>query len=240
MSKDPNKQKANDDVTKANRESELEAKLTAAEKLTVNKENLLTQLLAKNGVRDVLKAEQEGKSVVVVDASELAQLRAGKTKSVEPDPVKAAPAIDDAMTNQELADSILSSVSDLVSKKLDDKMSVVEPELDRVKAERESRQKKEVEEQINQCRQNHKDEFDNLQTPMYETWDRLMKQGPSVEDIFQLTKVYHKDPIDEKAETEKPAPTVTHESDVTSESSKVLPGSVGFKQMLQAHMSAKE
>jgi len=238
MTLDKTKTSANDDVTKAKRESELEAKLTEAEKLTLNKENLLTQLLAKNGVRDVLKAEQEGRSVAIIDAEELARLKSGKEPVVEE--VK-APAIDDSMSNQELASSILSSVSDLVSKKLDEKMSTVTPELDKVRLDRENRQKKEVEEQINACRQSHPDEFDNLQKPMYETWDRLMTKGPQVEDIFILAKAHNADPIDEKAETEKPnGPSTSGNAGPTKSDKRVLPGSHGFKQMLQEHMDSRD
>ena len=98
MAKDTSDKNANNAGDKANRENELEQKLTEAEKLTLNKENLLTQLLAKNGVRDVLKAEQEGRSVTIIDQDELASLKAGKEKTAEE--TVTAPSIDDSMSNQ--------------------------------------------------------------------------------------------------------------------------------------------
>lgn len=230
---------ANDDVSKAKREEELEKKLSTSETQKATKDNMLTQLLAKSGVQEVLKAEQEGRRVVMVDQKELDELR-----DVKASPAPSTPdvsSIDDNMSNKELAATILATTSDLVERGVKSSLSSVRSDVDKVKVFQDNAEKREVEDQIKKCQSDHPDEFDSLQKPMYGTWDRLMKKGPSVEDIFILTRAYNSDPVDEKVETEKPDSVATTTAKAeTGDEAKVLPGAVGFKQMLAEHQAKAE
>ncbi len=236
--------------TKAAAENALEAKLSAAEKQVQSKEGLLTQLISKPGVRDLLTAEQAGRSVSVVDNDELTRLRAAAAKSVESaeSVVVSHPVVNDEMSNTEVAQSILASVSDLVkdgvASAVKDATKDVNAEVVASKTFRDNATRQKVEDQIKACESAHPEDFKALIEPMNEIHSQLTSVGPTIEDIYALAKARNSDTAPAAISSEKPSGIASRKpkSDDVSVSNvaESFPGSVGFKHLLNDYLAKKD